>query len=425
MKHHFFPQAGFLQFEILFGAPQANLDTVQKLIDCLEPEAGSIIVLPELWSSGFDYVNAEAHARETPAILAQMAAIARRKRIFIAGSHLEADKDLTHSLYNTLYVIGPDGVIGKFQKQHLFAYWQEDKYFQPGNNCLPVQTPWGSVGGLVCYDLRFPEIVRDQVFRGADLMLVSAQWPAARLDHWRVLLRARAIENQVFVAACNGCGRTGKIEMAGHSMILAPDGSILAEAVEKEEALSAVLAGEAMVSVRDRFCTSGERPRPVQDSEKMVSPDQLISQLDPIRKRGGGIAFTNGCFDILHSGHVSYLEKARQTADCLVVGLNSDASVRVIKGNGRPVNSEIDRARVLSALACVDFVVLFGEETPLQLIQTIMPEVLIKGADWPEEKIVGAREVKSAGGRVVRIGFEHAVSTSEVIARVRRIPSDK
>lgn len=420
MKYQMFPRAGFLQFEIRFGSPSDNLETVNSLIGRLQPEADTILVLPELWASGFDYSNAADHAGQTPAILEQLTDITRRYRIFIAGSLLEADRENPALLYNSLYVTGPEGVTGKFQKQHLFSHWQEDEYFQPGKYCPPVQLSGGLVGGLVCYDLRFPEIVRNQVCGGATLVVVSAQWPAVRRDHWRILLQARAIENQVFIVASNGCGRTDSIDMAGHSMILAPDGSILAEAGDTEEASSVALAGEAIHYVRERFCTAGERPRPLQDSEKIVSWHQLQSRLTPMRRQGGRVAFTNGCFDILHSGHVSYLEKARQTADFLVVGLNSDTSVRAIKGSGRPVNNENERARVLAALGCVDFVVLFEEETPLQLIQTIVPDVLIKGADWPEDKIVGAAEVRSAGGRVVRIAFDHDISTSDVISRVRQ-----
>ena len=130
-------------------------------------------------------------------------------------------------------------------------------------------------------------------------------------------------------------------------------------------------------------------------------------------------ARNNLWFDILHSGHVAYLEKARSTAGCLVVGLNSDSSVRTIKGADRPINSERERARILAGLACVDYVVIFDEETPHKLITTILPDVLVKGADWEESEIVGAPEVKAAGGKVVRVRFEHDISTTKVIKRIQ------
>lgn len=133
------------------------------------------------------------------------------------------------------------------------------------------------------------------------------------------------------------------------------------------------------------------------------------------------MVFTNGCFDILHEGHVTYLEAARRQGDYLVVGLNSDASIRAIKGPDRPVNSETSRARLLAALGCVDHVVLFGEETPLQLITTLMPDVLIKGADWPVEQIVGAQEVLAAGGVVKTIELVGDFSTTGLIKKIRKL----
>ena len=171
---------------------------------------------------------------------------------------------------------------------------------------------------------------------------------------------------------------------------------------------------------RGRFYPAGERRWPGADSVKVRSLDGLLEELANIRRHGSRIAFTNGCFDILHAGHVSYLEAARRTADCLVVGLNADVSVRGLKGPGRPVNPEAERARVLAALGCVDYVVLFGEETPLGLITAIRPDVLVKGADWPEEQIVGAAEVRAVGGRVERIAFTYDRSTTGLLTRIRQ-----
>lgn len=425
MDNHFFPQAGFLQFEVQLGDPRANLETVARLISQLQPEENSIIVLPELWSSGFDYDYAEDHARKTPELLEQLLKLSRQYTVFFAGSLIEKDQAASPQLYNTLFLTGPEGLLGKYRKQHLFALWQEDEHFLPGSHFQPVTTPFGRVGALVCYDLRFPEIARNQAFHGAGLIVVSAEWPAIRLDHWQTLLQARAIENQVFIAACNSCGKTGGTDMAGHSMIIAPDGSILAEGGDCEDVGLVILPEDKFSSARGKFCCAGDRPRPSRDSEKLVILEQLTGRLNSIRQQGSQVAFTNGCFDILHSGHVSYLEKARATADCLVVGLNSDASVKALKGEGRPVNSEKDRARVLAALGSVDFVVLFGEDTPLKLIKAIMPDILVKGADWTEEEIVGASEIKEAGGSVVRVEFEHDLSTTGLISRVQRQDSKK
>jgi rfaE bifunctional protein nucleotidyltransferase chain/domain len=132
------------------------------------------------------------------------------------------------------------------------------------------------------------------------------------------------------------------------------------------------------------------------------------------------VVFTNGCFDIIHAGHVTYLSKARALGDCLVVGLNSDVSVKSIKGPDRPVNNERARAAVLSALACVDHVVLFQEDTPLDLIRCIRPDILVKGGDWAVGDIVGADVVRSSGGQVLTIPFEDGFSTTAIIDRIRQ-----
>ncbi len=424
MSSHLFSGAGFLQFAVRPGDPAANLKTVRSLLKELQPAAGTIIVLPELWATGVAYPHLDDLAGETPGLLEELRELAAGDDICLAGSLIEKVKpnmaETPAKLYNTLYLTGPGGIMGRYRKQHLFSFWQEDQFLTPGDHPVPMMTPQGTVGGLVCYDLRFPELARRQTFNGARLLVVSAQWPTERLDHWQTLLRARAIENQVFVAAANSCGGTGETWFAGHSMVVAPDGTVLAEAGDREETGAVALLAADLQRLRSRFCNVGERPRPLHDGNKLVSLPQLQERLQRIRDQGSKVAFTNGCFDILHSGHVAYLEQARKTADSLVVALNSDLSVRMIKGEGRPVNSEADRARVLAALGCVDFVVIFDEPTPIGLIASLKPDVLVKGADWPEDRIVGAAEVKAAGGRVVRIIFEHQVSTSAVISRIRQ-----
>lgn len=151
---------------------------------------------------------------------------------------------------------------------------------------------------------------------------------------------------------------------------------------------------------------------------KIVTLDEMCSLCHEYKTLGRTVVFTNGCFDILHAGHVAYLEKAKSFGDVLVLGLNSDASVRQIKGDLRPVICQAQRARVIGALGCVDHVVMFDAPDPEVLIQGIVPHVLVKGADWPEDKIIGAKFVKSRGGRVARVTFEEDVSTSKIIERI-------
>lgn len=148
---------------------------------------------------------------------------------------------------------------------------------------------------------------------------------------------------------------------------------------------------------------------------KILTKNTLLRAIRCLRARGKRIAFTNGTFDILHLGHVTYLQKARAFADVLIVGVNTDRSVRTYKDPGRPVNSEQDRIKVLTALACVDYAMLFNDPTPLKLIERIKPDVLVKGADWTIKDIVGAREVCSWGGKVKRISLVKGRSSTRVI----------
>jgi rfaE bifunctional protein nucleotidyltransferase chain/domain len=136
------------------------------------------------------------------------------------------------------------------------------------------------------------------------------------------------------------------------------------------------------------------------------------------RGRGKKVVFTNGCFDILHVGHIRYLREAKKRGDILVVGLNTDRSVKRIKGEERPIVPERERAEVLSSLESVDYVVLFEDPDPLSLIQALKPDVLIKGADWPRDKIIGRESVEKAGGRVVRVPLARGASSTGVIERI-------
>ena len=151
----------------------------------------------------------------------------------------------------------------------------------------------------------------------------------------------------------------------------------------------------------------------------VLSRDAAVALVNRLRTRGATIVFTNGVFDLLHPGHVRYLQQARGEGDALVVGLNGDASVRRNKGPERPINPEHERAEVLAALASVDAVVLFDEDTPADIILAIQPDVLVKGADWPADQIVGRDTVERRGGRVIRVQVETGYSTTALIDRIR------
>ena len=151
----------------------------------------------------------------------------------------------------------------------------------------------------------------------------------------------------------------------------------------------------------------------------ILTLEEAILRFGREKRNGRRIVFTNGCFDLLHPGHIRSLELARQLGDALIIGLNSDASVRKLKGDGRPVITEGERAEILAALECVDAVVIFDDLTPREVIAALLPDVLVKGGDWRGDRIVGREEVEAAGGRVVSVPVLPGYSTTAILRRIR------
>ena len=156
---------------------------------------------------------------------------------------------------------------------------------------------------------------------------------------------------------------------------------------------------------------------------KILAVEELVRKREALRRDGLAVVFTNGCFDLLHPGHVRYLADARSLGDVLVVALNSDRSVRILKGEGRPILNEQERAEVVAALQAVDYVTIFDQETPLALIARLLPDILVKGGDWSVDEIVGREEVEAAGGKVLSLPYIEGKSTTEIIERIKGLPS--
>ena len=154
--------------------------------------------------------------------------------------------------------------------------------------------------------------------------------------------------------------------------------------------------------------------------KKVLTLEKAVTLVEHLRHDGRIVAFTNGVFDLLHPGHIRYLQDARNEGDALIVGVNSDRSVTAIKGPSRPITPESERAEVLAALACVTAVVLFDEDDPQRIIQRLQPDVLVKGADWAADRIIGRDAVEARGGRVVRIPLAEGYSTSDIIRKIRK-----
>jgi rfaE bifunctional protein nucleotidyltransferase chain/domain len=162
----------------------------------------------------------------------------------------------------------------------------------------------------------------------------------------------------------------------------------------------------------------------VAEGRRVLTRDEAVAFVAALRKQGRVVVFTNGVFDLLHPGHLRYLQSARALGDALIVGLNGDSSVRRNKGGKRPVTPQEERAEILSALECVDAVVFFDEDTPAAIVSALQPDILVKGADWPADQIVGRDTVEARGGRVVLEPVEQGYSTSALIERVRRAAGD-
>lgn len=241
---------------------------------------------------------------------------------------------------------------------------------------------------------------------GADGMILT--------DRERKLLKVKSTAREIYDVT--GAGDTAMAYLAAGLAL----GQPVEEAVETANAAAGVQVsklGTSTVYPNEVFQSMHE----VSGRNKQLS-DYRMGGLEPIKaeqKKGRRIVFTNGCFDILHAGHVEYLQKAKELGDCLVVGINSDASVRRLKGNTRPVNGIKDRMLLLAALESVDYVAVFEEDTPLELIRAVMPQVLVKGGDYKIEEIVGADLVAANGGEVVTIPFVEGKSTTKMIESIQ------
>ncbi len=227
-----------IQMNVKLGNPQKNLDRWQKLLESVNTTP-DIILLPELWSCGYDYKNFAHLAATTPFMLEQMALTAQTRNCYIGGSLVETDKNC---FYNTFFMIDPTGQqVAAYRKIHLFSLMAEEKYFAPGETPCLIRIHNLPVGLMTCYDIRFPELSRSLTLKGAELLLVCAQWPKPRAVHWQTLLKARAIENQCHVAACNRIGRGIENQYPGHSVIYDPWGRPTLTAPQRQGAFSSTI----------------------------------------------------------------------------------------------------------------------------------------------------------------------------------------
>ncbi len=222
-----------LQMDVKKGCRGANYDTVRRLVgEAKRLCAPDVLILPELWSTGYALEDASALADEQ-GDTAFLGTLAKESGVAFAGGSVLAKSE--GHIFNRAQFIDRTGRYAAFyDKIHLFRLMQEDRYLAAGQRPLLCDFGGMRCAGVICYDIRFCELARRLAVEGTELLFVSAEWPSPRIEHWRMLLRARAIENQMFVAACNRCGVTEETAFAGHSAIIAPDGTVLAEAGTEE-----------------------------------------------------------------------------------------------------------------------------------------------------------------------------------------------
>jgi len=213
------------QIDVKWADPDANVATARQMVAQAAVHAADLVVLPELWGSGYDLSHAADYATPIDAgVFAEMAALAREHKLYLTGSLLEQSQG---QFYNTCALFGPRGLVGRYRKLHRFRLMDEDRYLAPGDApALLDDLPWGATALAVCYDLRFPELFRAYAVAGAQLIILPAQWPSARIDHWRTLLRARAIENQCFMVGCNRVGADPNNSFGGASAVVGPWGDV-------------------------------------------------------------------------------------------------------------------------------------------------------------------------------------------------------
>lgn len=238
------------QIDVTLGESETNLARVRAFAAEAARRGSDLVVFPELWSTGYDLTRAAHHATPVDAgVFAAVAAVAREHQIHIVGSCLAALPD--GGVGNTLVFYDTEGrPLAVYSKLHLFRLMDEDQYLTAGGDPVLAQTPWGPMGLAICYDLRFPELFRAYALAEAAAVIVPAEWPHPRLSHWRTLLRARAIENQMFVIACNRVGTSTDTTFCGHSCIIDPWGETVVEGGEAEMLLTAEIDLARVATVR-------------------------------------------------------------------------------------------------------------------------------------------------------------------------------
>jgi len=239
-----------IQMDVKLGDTSTNLrNAIQKIDEAVQAGA-EVVVLPELWTTGYCLDEIEKYTDEQAEVVETFKKIAAQKSVWIVGGSLPIKKE--DGIFNELVIINPTGeLIKTYDKVHLFQLMNEHKYLQAGTSDAFFEIEGYKAAGFVCYDLRFPEWMRAHAIGGANLLFFVAQWPIQRIQHWEILLKARAIENQCFVVACNRVGKDTDNTFGGNSLIIDPWGEVLAKGGLEEEILTAQIDLEKVQEIRN------------------------------------------------------------------------------------------------------------------------------------------------------------------------------
>lgn len=259
------------QLDIVWEDKEANFSKAEALLQTAKPEPGSLVVFPEMAFTGFSMDVSRSSRNEPEKTTGFLQRIARDHAVTVIAGLVTGSPSGRGR--NTCVVVTPDGAVAaRYQKLHLFSFAGEDRHFEPGQQVVTFEWAGLSVAPFICYDLRFPEAFRCAIDRGVEMLVVIANWPRPRERHWMSLLQARAIENQAYVLGVNRCGQDPGLDYSGRSQIIAPDGTVVADAGEQEGVIQAALDVPALRDYRKRFPALSDRCLSTPHTWQVVDP---------------------------------------------------------------------------------------------------------------------------------------------------------
>lgn len=260
------------QLNLTISKPEENLKKGLLRIAEASQAGSQVILFPELWTSGYDLKNAAVYAEVNKHILNELQSAAVKYNLWIGGSVLDQREG---NFYNAFHFLAPDPAKSlRYDKMHLFRLMDEEKYFSPGAGPLVADLPWGRTGLAICYDLRFPELFRRYALQGVEVILLVSEWPVQRIEHWKTLLRARAIENQYYFIAVNSVGPIGDAVYGGYSAIIDPWGETLIEgSPDQDELLTYPIETNEVSKIRRKIPVFDDRRPDIYGGENLRTPE--------------------------------------------------------------------------------------------------------------------------------------------------------